>query len=205
MNMTVTSKRKLHISRRTVFFFCFLLFIVLTSSLLVYLYLDKKIGNGPELSLDKNVGSESALRNAIDNAVEPIIIKLDKDITLTASLVIPSNKDITLTSNNNNAAKFFELIGANEQSTITVNSGGMLTLDGIIVTHESGALGSGVTVNSGGALTLLSGTISGNTAIRKGNDGVYGIGGGGVYNNGGVFTMLGGEISNNIAATDEIW
>jgi hypothetical protein len=85
-----------------------------------YWFLDKKIDNGPALSPDKNVGSESALRNAIDNAVEPIIIKLDKDITLTASLVIPSNKDITLTSNNNNAAKFFELIGANKQVLLSL-------------------------------------------------------------------------------------
>jgi|GEM_PF-2996485 len=45
---------------------------------------------------DKVVSSEAELKNAVSGAVSPIVIALGGDITLTGSLIIPVNKDITL-------------------------------------------------------------------------------------------------------------
>ncbi|MCL1965869.1 MAG: hypothetical protein FWF66_01335 [Candidatus Bathyarchaeota archaeon] len=42
------------------------------------------------------VSSEAELKNAVSGAVSPIVIALGGDITLTGSLIIPVNKDITL-------------------------------------------------------------------------------------------------------------
>lgn len=167
---------------------------------------------------DRIVSNEIELRNAIDNAKGPTVIALDNDITLTEQLVIPANKDITLTSNKE--AELYKLIGTsyNEYgvivggssvSTITVDSYGALKLDGISVTHTDTRLGYVITVNENGKLILYNGLISSNIG------GVYNIGtflmqggeiannsaldGGGVRNIG-IFRMLGGEISGNSGA-----
>jgi hypothetical protein len=106
------------------------------------------------------VSNETELRNAVDTATGSTVIALGKDIALTEStLTIPANKNITLTSSL--ASGFYKLIGADGKSTFIVEGGGMLRLDGIIVTHESGKAGSGVTVDSDGTLILYSGEISG--------------------------------------------
>jgi hypothetical protein len=47
---------------------------------------------------DRIVSNEMELRNAVTNAVGPTVIALANDITLTEQLVIPANKDISLTS-----------------------------------------------------------------------------------------------------------
>jgi len=158
--------------------------VVLVSSLFVYLSLDKGV-----------VVSEVELREAVNNAVGPQVIKLDKDIVLTETLVIPANKEITLTSNSD--TEFFKLIGADGENTITVNGDGLLWIDGVIVTHEGSGSGSGVFVEPDGTFIMVDGEIIGNNGWR----GVTGSGGGGggVYNCG-VFTMLGGVISGNTAA-----
>jgi len=137
---------------------------------------------------DKVVSNEFELRAAVNNAAGPTSIAFSKDIALTALLVIPTGKDITLTSNR--VSGFYKLIGYSV-STITVEAGGVLRLDGITVTNKSGA-GRGVMVNSGGKLFLCSGEISGNHGVNS--DG----GGGGVYVSGS-FVMSGGKISDNTA------
>ncbi|MCL2642548.1 MAG: InlB B-repeat-containing protein [Candidatus Bathyarchaeota archaeon] len=136
------------------------------------------------------VGNETSFRNAVDNATEPLIIALSRNIKLSAPIVIPAGKNIALTSNNNVA--FFKLIGANSASTLIVDAGGRLTLDGVIVSHKSGDVGRGVIVNSGGMLNMNSGEISDNYVTA--DDG----GGGGVYvHSGGFFELHGGVIANN--------
>ncbi|MCL2172485.1 MAG: hypothetical protein FWB84_02405 [Candidatus Bathyarchaeota archaeon] len=160
---------------------------------------------------DRIVQNESELRNAVAITTKPVVIALDNDIVLTSTLSISANKDITLTST---AGKnFFKLIGADSANpystfqmpnvavgtTIDVESGGVLRLGGIIVTHESGSIGRGVYVNGGGSLIMYSGEISGNSANMflpvVGN---YCSTGGGVDNRGD-FEMHGGKISNNNA------
>jgi predicted outer membrane repeat protein len=121
--------------------------------------------------------------------------------------------DMVMISNNN--ANFFKLIGANGQSTINVEGNGVLRLNGITVTHETGSNGNGVTVSISGKLVMSDGEITGNKATNGG--GVFiqgsfsmsggkiinniesgGFGGGGVYvDSGGSFEMSGGEISSN--------
>ncbi|MDR0459983.1 MAG: cation:proton antiporter [Nitrososphaerota archaeon] len=127
-----------------------------------------------------HVGNEVALRNAINNAEDPVIITFTADITLTGSpLNIPINKEVTLVSEKEEG--FWKLVGAKDQETITINRGS-LTLAGIIVTHNKNDIGRGVTVNAGSTLLLIDGEISGNRADKKAGNG------GGVYNNG-IFNM----------------
>jgi len=150
----------------------------------------------PSIKEDKSTGttirvsSEAELLESISNAAKPTIITLDKDITLTGTLFIPSNKDITLTSNNNNnKANFYKLIGENDVTIIVVNNRAVLKIAGIIVTHNTGYSGMGVDVESGGKLVMSGGEISNNIG---GNGGVR-------VNSGGSFEMSGGKISNNNA------
>jgi hypothetical protein len=142
---------------------------------------------------DKIVSNETELRDAVNNAQtgKSMVITLDRDITLTnGSLIIPPNKDITLTSNK--ATGFYKLIGTPDKSAIVVDGSGVLRLDGIIVTHKTGAINCGVYVQRDGMFYLYSGTISGNTADK------VTFSGGGVFN-AGSFVMSGGTISGNTA------
>jgi len=132
---------------------------------------------------NKTVNNETELRNALDNAVGSTTIALNKDITLTeTTLTISADKEITLTSNK--ASGYYKLIGVANRHTITVDSGGVLTLDGIIVTHEGYVEGRGITINSGGKLVLLSGEISGNISPTS-----FGAVGGPTGNSGGVLNQ----------------
>lgn len=112
---------------------------------------------------DRIVGDEMELRNAVDNAVEPTLIALDNDITLTEKLVIPANKDITLTSNKESELykligtsydEYGVIVGGSSVSTIIVESNGVLKLDGISVTHTGTRLGYVITINENGKLVL---------------------------------------------------
>ncbi|MCL2642050.1 MAG: hypothetical protein FWD52_00820 [Candidatus Bathyarchaeota archaeon] len=143
------------------------------------------------------VKTANELRDAINNAEVgvQVNIALTKDISLGPALSIPAGADITLTSVGGDG--FFRLIGLNGQNVITVEKGGLLTLDGIIVTHETGSTGGGVVVENGGTLIMVDGEITGNTATW----GSVGSGaGGGVHIKGsGVFELMGGVILGNTA------
>jgi predicted outer membrane repeat protein len=198
--------------RRKVLFFVSLFFMAtLVSSCIASVF----SGVSPFVSgvPDELVTTEVELQNVISNSVKPIVIALANDITLTDSLVIPYSKDITLTSNNSENT-FHKLIGADGESTIVVETRGVLKLDGIIVTHMNGAHGNGIFVNFGGILYLYAGAISNNTApigggvctdgdftvsggVISGNTAKYN--GGGVYVGNGVLSNTGGVISDNIA------
>jgi len=159
--------------------------------------------SGASLENAVHVKDETELRNAINNASnnKSTTISLDNDITLTDKIVIPKNKDITLTSNK--VAGYYKLIGADSVSTIFVEGKGVLKLEGIIVTHDSKELagpelGGGVYVEADGQLIMYSGEISGNNAIDWGAPYQKSANGGGVFNLG-VFEMYGGKISGNSA------
>jgi len=142
--------------------------------------------------------SETELRAAVNNDVKSAVITLDSDIQLTKPLIIPTNKNITLTSNNITNG-FYKLIGANKEYTIIVKNDGVLRLDGVVVTHEKGVYGRGVFVDFGGALILYSGVICDNIMpndYMAPNE----EWGGGVVNLG-TFSMIGGEIFSNTAYT----
>ncbi len=170
---------------------------------------------------DRIVSNEMELRNAVNNAVGPTVIALDNDITLTKQLVIPVNKDITLTSTS--TSKFFKLIGGDTgrstlgpteypQAVINVEGSGALRLDGIVVTCANFPLAWNTLVSVYGKLILSNGEISGNNlgdgVVNSGTFEMYGgkisnnngnAGyGGGVYNSDhGTFSLFSGEISNN--------
>jgi len=174
--------------------------VVIVSSLTVYLFVANNSFNDTNNSNGVvHVKTEGELVKAIDNAKKGthVIITLDKNIDLTATITIPAHKKITLTSNSNNA---FKLVGADYKSTLSVQTDGILILDNIVVTHKEGCEGRGVLVVRGGQLFLLSGKISGNAATSKDSILVEDGYGGGVYNNG-IFKMSGGEISGNKAIT----
>ncbi|MCL1976925.1 MAG: hypothetical protein FWG55_02275, partial [Candidatus Bathyarchaeota archaeon] len=167
------------------------------------------------------VATETELRDAINNAVEPTLIVLSADIQLTGTtLNINAGKTITLSSS---GTGFFKLIGTPGESTITINDGGVLELAGINVTHTSGASGAGVYVFPGGTLTLSEGEITNNIASLSGsvylnngagvrNSGTFTMTGGAIYGNAaynaggvwnlGVFTLTNGAIFNNTASSD---
>jgi len=183
-----------------------------------------------EFSLEDavHVTSETDLKAVIDNNSAAdntqIIIALDKDISLTETLTIPTNTDIILTSNQ--ATDFYKLTNTVEGNTITVNAGGRLQISGIIVTHthKDGTAtrrpdlsrltqtevtrGTGVYVEDTGTLVLSKGEILGNFAgsgvVNKGTFKMSGgtiakntaRDGGGVYNSGN-FSMSGGVITHN--------
>ena len=168
------------------------------------------------LEVAELASNENSLRAAVNRASGSAIIAINADIQLSAPLTIVAGKDITLKSKGN--AGFFKLIGAPGADTITVESGAILKLDNIHVTHTTDATGTGVTVQSGGTLTMSDGEISGNTGNWGGgvaNLGRFTLSGGTITKNtanrgGGVatggsptsnadFTMSGGEISNNKA------
>lgn len=173
-------------SRKTVLLFVLLVVLLLFSLSVFYAFMMAP----DDSSLDgvKHVRSEKDLVKAVANAVEPTIIIFNKDIKLTKTLTIPFNKDIILTSNSDNDV-FFKLLGAKDQDAIFVEDGGVLRLDGVVVTHgytSSWDVGIGVYVASGGVFVMLGGEISGNHV------GVF-------VHYGGTFSMCGGEISNNCA------
>jgi hypothetical protein len=187
--------------------------VVLFSSLFVFVFSSNVSPFVAGAPYTVEVSNEAELVDAVDNATGPVIIALNRDIRLTCSLVIPADKDITLTSNANG---FCSLIGPNVQSTIYVSARGILTLDGIVVNHETDATGSGVTVSSRGTFIMNDGRISHNVVTSYHGGGVLNEGtfvmsggrishnaatsydGGGVYNRG-TFTMSGGEIYGNTA------
>jgi hypothetical protein len=179
-----------------------LLFVVLLFAVILVFSCFTAVFNGvsPFVSdaSDKIVNNETELKNAVNDAAESTRIVLNSDIILTDSLVISANKTITLTSKSN--VKFFKLLGADNTSTIFVDSDSVLKLGGIIVTHVEGAVGCGVIVERDGTLMLYSGEISGNIG---GGYGFFGFGysnGGGVYvGDGGCFVMSGGKIWGNFA------
>jgi flagellar basal body-associated protein FliL len=146
---------------------------------------------------DKTVSNEVELKNAVNSApFKEYTIALNNDITLTEALRIPVDKDITLTSNK--AGGYYKLIGAEGASTIFVDGGGVLRLDGIIVTHvkNAGPVGGGVYVEANGQLIMHGGEISGNIVIDYGDPRTPTAHGGGVFNRG-VFELYGGKISEN--------
>jgi hypothetical protein len=139
-----------------------LLVVLLVSSLFVGTFMNE--ANGASLENAIHVKNEEKLKNVISNTPSKrTVIALDNDIALTEALKIPANKDITLTSN--------KIIGAEGKSTIFVDGGGVLRLDGIVVTHVNyaGAVGGGVYVDVNGLLIMYSGEISGNTVVGGGH------------------------------------
>jgi hypothetical protein len=207
MNMNVKSTFDLHrfSSHKVMFAFSLLLVSLLAFSPFtpVFTSVSPFVSGAP----DKTVGNESELRDAVNKATRPTVISLDKDISLSeGSLIISANKDITLTSNRENG--FYQLIGAFDDApyysvnsaTVRVEEGGVLRLDGIIVTHTKGIEGTGVSILFGGTCILLSGKISGNTMCTVYySPSIWQSGYGGGVINSGVFEMFGGEISDNIA------
>jgi hypothetical protein len=139
-----------------------------------------------------HVKNEEELRNAVMNAssIESVVIALDNDIVFTdfARLRIPANSDVTLTSSKTTG--YYKIL-----RSITVESGGVLNIDGVIITNEPVGAG-GVEVKRGGLLILCSGEISDNSLNGSLDSFVHAYGGG--VCNYGVFKMYGGEISGNV-------
>ncbi|MCL2642844.1 MAG: hypothetical protein FWD52_04985 [Candidatus Bathyarchaeota archaeon] len=190
--MNINTKSTFRVSRRKLPLITLLVAGVLIVSLFVYIFTVENNrfflkDDSVYVELEVYVTTETELVKTINNARGAIVINLDNDIQLTASLNITAKKEITLTSNRTTG--FYKLIGANHASTLIVENNGVLRLAGIVVTHAPDVKGRGVTVNPGGTLFMNDGEISGNTESANG---------GGVHNMGN-FTMSGGKISSNVA------
>jgi len=196
--MTIKSTIDRHGSRHRTLLIVSLALVagVLIFAFFEYSLLATDSGSGPmAIGTDgsTHVKSATELRNAINNVKVGghVKIVLNEDISLDYVLTIPADTDITLTSTDK--TNFFRLVGLDGQNTIVVNSGAVLTLDGIIVTHKSDYSGQGVLVDGDATLIMIDGKISGNSNP-------YTAGGGVNIRTNGVFKLVGGEISDNIAA-----
>jgi len=132
----VLSKFKTHSTTQKNRLVAILLTVVLLASLLIAcaLFMTNSNSSSPNDGV-MHVKNEKELINAINKAKKATTITLDNDITLTTTLTISNGKKITLLSDN--TEKNFKLIGdVNDYSTISVDGGGVLRLDGIIVTHH---------------------------------------------------------------------
>jgi uncharacterized repeat protein (TIGR02543 family) len=174
---------------------CIILFVSFLCVFLLYYLQDTTTPSRPPHRSDiVNIAieTEQELRDAVKDAPEesePYVIALLADIQLSGtSLVIPTDKNITLVSEKR-GAEFWKLVGVNGEATITVD--GFLVLDGIAVTHNTGEHGRGIQIKSYATVIMIDGAIFGNSKVDT-NDG------GGVLN-GGKFTMLGGTITANTA------
>jgi hypothetical protein len=193
MNINIKSNfdRCLH-SRKTLTLVSLLFMIAMISSPLISTFNGVSpfaLGADPNVTIEDN--KEATLVEAINKAPSDgtsYVIALSKNINLEDTLQIPSGKNITLMTESTTSRR--NLFGANGKATITVETGGALVLDGIIVTHDDNAKGTGVYVSKNSKFTLVSGRISNNNATD----------GGGVYNDGN-FTLTGGEISGNAASS----
>jgi len=186
----------LHVSRKSLLLMS-LLVVLLISALFVYVSM-MDCSNGASLENAVHVKNETELRTAIKNAPSgtSIVIALDNDIVFTdfTRLRISANTDITLTSNR--AMGYYKIL-----RYITVESDGVLRLDGVIITNEPAGGAGGVSVARGGLLVMYRGEISGN-AIAGSLDPFTHAYGGGVCNFG-VFEMYSGKISGNKAIDGE--
>jgi hypothetical protein len=177
-----------------------LLVVVLVSSLFVGIFMNGV--NGASLENAVHVKNENELKNDILNT--PVggytTVVLDNDIVVNDFFPrISANKTITLTSNK--ISGYYKLL-----ASLTVDSGGVLRLDGVIIRPcEKPVSASGVWVSSGGQFFMYSGEISGNTYFGFydpvpsrhplfDSDGSYDSGRGGGVRNYGVFEMYGGKI-----------
>jgi len=204
--MSVGSVLGLHSSRRRIWVFVSLIIMVLIAFLCIYAVIVNResLHNKWEPVVEIQVGTEEELRNAINDL--PLrgsaIIILTADIYLTDSfLMIPADKNVTLTSNKTNG--FYKLFGtmssgASLTGPCVIGVSGVLMLDGVVVTHAVGSEGRGVWVFNGGHFVMYRGEISGNTAVYDGLISNTTYVGGGVCNEG-VFEMYGGVISGNTA------
>ena len=126
---------------------------------------------------------EADFLSAVENAAPGDTITLNGDIWLTETLVVPVS--LILTSDENGP---YRIIGPAGSTAIYV-TGGILTLQNVIVTHDPGAEGRGIEVHSNAGLILNGGTVSGNSVTGNG---------GGILMEG-FFEMNGGSISGNTA------
>ena len=106
--------------------------------------------------VDVTVSDQNALRAAVAGAPSwsgtSYVIALSTDVSLTSSLIIPADKNITLTNAGGVVCSLIAVV--NNVDTIAVN--GVLVLDGITVTHSTGFSGSGVVVNRDGTFMVVS-------------------------------------------------
>ncbi|MCL2642711.1 MAG: hypothetical protein FWD52_04285 [Candidatus Bathyarchaeota archaeon] len=200
MNPNVNTKHNTHNKKTQQLIITLLLIttLLLTTTIIIY----KLTTNNTDLTfVDEPISledavyvkSESELKTTINNALPntSIVIALDNDVVLSEELVIPSEKNITLTSSSN--SDFYKLIGAYNKNTTLVEDGGRLRIAGIIITHSEGDRGRGVFVEPLGTLILSYGKISDNTYPHW--TGVVNVG---------TFIMFGGEVSNNNATGSDI-
>ncbi len=164
----------------------------------------------PIKALTIDVSDETELRAAIVAANPGDVINFTADIYLLNTITISYDDVVTFSGD-------YVLYGANGQATIFVEESGILTIDGITVSHKTGESGVGIFIGSkpttkpteDGTVIIKSGSVSGNSNGIFNNKGTLRIEGGTISNNNdsgvfcstaGIMYMSGGRIVNNQAA-----
>ena len=147
--------------KNTFFALVSLMFVLALFSFLVYTTTFNDVSPfASAYDVDRTVHDAQELRDAVTAslAIAPAkyVIALANDIELTGSpLTIPATAAVVLISE---GGTFMKLIGPDLVNTITVD-GGILVIDGIIVTHNNGNGGGGIIVDNGGTVEFYSGEI----------------------------------------------
>lgn len=142
---------------------------------------------------DKVVSNESELIAVLNGAMKATVIALKNDISIKEGICISVGQNITLTTVDGKVRKITGVRGGLWNDFPIINVNGVLTLDGVIVTHARDVKGVGVLVANNGLFIMVNSEISGNNAAGSRD---YRFGGG-VYIYDGTFVMYGGKISNN--------
>ena len=154
--------------------------------------------NTDHLELVENTDTWAALQSKINEAVSPVSIKLNKNITATATdsaLLIPEGKTVTIDLNGFTLDRGLKEKTAAENGNVIIVNGNLTVKDssnpstGKITGGNSSNLRSGGVVVDQGTFTLESGLICNNKSAQNG--------GGVLVLPGTSFTMKGGKITGN--------
>ncbi|MDR0797181.1 MAG: hypothetical protein LBE70_00460, partial [Nitrososphaerota archaeon] len=147
MNVKANSVLRVFGSKETLGFTSLLLMLMLVFAPLI------SVANETSTVPDVVVRNETELLNAISTAPnkKSFVIGINEDIILKNSLEIPKNKNITLVIFNVTSS-FVSLIGRDNMDTIIVkDSGTLVLLNGVVITHINGDNGRGVYIERKGA------------------------------------------------------
>jgi predicted outer membrane repeat protein len=152
--------------------------------------------DNPALSACTAAANDCSLRGAIaaanasaaNNTVrfDPVVFSTLQTITLSGTqLTIENNGTLTISG-----AGKVRVSGNNQSRVLQINSGAVVTLDGLTITGGNSVDGGGI--SNGGTLTVTNSTISGNSATN----------GGAGFNNNGTLNLINSTVSGNSAATN---
>lgn len=191
--MFTVTENKHHRSRKAI---SIVAAILLFSSLLISSLPQGKVVFA---ATDYTAADETELRNAIADAEETASITLSGDIELTAPVVIPNGKKVTLTASAPRTVQLAASVTSTITSMFQVDAGGELTLNGDITIQPNATTPAGSTANSKTQrIIYCKGTFTMNGGVlRNLKSGTFRTAAVVVEDTGAKFYLNNGSINNN--------